>query len=660
MPAYHNRRSFSPPGRQNISECHEWRRSPIQDREWQRERAAEKFQTERRYTDSFRGDREELRRPRSVSHKRTPEDGKEESVFANLGNSVMSMFRNDDRAVNGRRLEPDSPQNARDGSDRLDRFEDEESLRDNGHPDKKRDSREELWLAWERQRSGKYQNHRQERSVPQEPRYYGRKRPSLPAEQRFYSREERSPARENRYYGSREERLPPWERRYYVQEERSIPKRYSYREIRTGPRGQRVRRHSSQSGPSYPADDRSRKLAPGFLSFMNSEIYEAPPQPHRDLQFQRLIEKDIVDGYAKEGEIIERRVFYEEARVNGRAPGDERDEKTRPSGPSTLEIWADNVVNVFGAFKRDLGLGSTEEGDKVVYEQSGTGPANVSSRTGEKKYKRREKVSVFRGSEFELAISGIKAAKDGEIDLVNEYLNCGLNPDTIDDNKMTMLTWAARTGDLELIKLLIEAGAEVDLAPTKESLTALVWAVTFGHLKVAKELVRQGADVNKEANLRTPLMFAVANGNAAITFFLLDQGADPKARSGQATSASPRNRKKNVKFGEAVEWEDLSDGVFPLQIAALYNEHIIIPLLIEFGASFRQVDEKGRRALHWAAAYGNLEALSVLSEYDLDYELPDETGNDALMWAIKNNHNEAARFLRRRMGLDFTKIRSVQ
>lgn len=339
-----------------------------------------------------------------------------------------------------------------------------------------------------------------------------------------------------------------------------------------------------------------------------------------------------------------------------------------------------------------------------MYDQDGT--ATGKSGDGKRKIKHRDVTEKFEGTDAELVAAGIAAAKIGQIELIDEYLNCGINPDTLDDNKMSMLMWAAGKGHAEIVKLLVEGGgAEVDFRPVKESLTALFWAVKYGQLKSVKELIRLGANVNqRDARRHTPLMYAVANGNAAITFLLLENGANPTALAhveesnekrikcpycptileewnqlkihllqecdghrgrrsiNQQTWTDIRNhnktqeetvsvKKNDFQLGENVEWEELNEGIFPLQLAALYDQHLLIPLL-EFNANINQLDNKGRSALHWAASYGNMKALFVLTEYDeeIDVNIREDAGNDALMWAIRNGHVEATQFLRQKTG----------
>ena len=93
---------------------------------------------------------------------------------------------------------------------------------------------------------------------------------------------------------------------------------------------------------------------------------------------------------------------------------------------------------------------------------------------------------------------------------------------------------AADLGDARMVKMLLDAGAEPEGA-NADGQTALMLAIKTGELPVVEMLINAGANVNKIESFRqqTPLMWAAtAPKNAGeMTKLLLSKGADVKPRA---------------------------------------------------------------------------------------------------------------------------------
>ena len=85
---------------------------------------------------------------------------------------------------------------------------------------------------------------------------------------------------------------------------------------------------------------------------------------------------------------------------------------------------------------------------------------------------------------------------------------------------------AATKGNLETVKDFLSKGAAVDGA-TEFGATALIFAADRGHLEVVRTLIEHGADVNhKDATYgSTPITWAAYGGHADIVTLLLSKGA---------------------------------------------------------------------------------------------------------------------------------------
>src|SRR6266852_7417022 len=93
----------------------------------------------------------------------------------------------------------------------------------------------------------------------------------------------------------------------------------------------------------------------------------------------------------------------------------------------------------------------------------------------------------------------------------------------------TPLHVAAVKGKLEVIRLLIERGAEVDPCDMW-GWVPLHFATRFGYLEVSRVLIDHGANVNaRDQDHWTPIHLSAGNGHLGIVKLLLEPGADVHA-----------------------------------------------------------------------------------------------------------------------------------
>ncbi len=127
-----------------------------------------------------------------------------------------------------------------------------------------------------------------------------------------------------------------------------------------------------------------------------------------------------------------------------------------------------------------------------------------------------------------------QAARRGDLELVRSLVERGADPKAGDENDWTPLEEAARNGHLEVVRFLVEHGARLrPVAPGSTLLpgsTPLHEAALGGHLDVVSFLVEHGADPNVLNIFRqTPLHFAAYYCALDVVRFLLRHGADPNA-----------------------------------------------------------------------------------------------------------------------------------
>ncbi len=125
----------------------------------------------------------------------------------------------------------------------------------------------------------------------------------------------------------------------------------------------------------------------------------------------------------------------------------------------------------------------------------------------------------------------LKAAKSGDIKRLCALLNIGTKVDACDRSGTTALMFAANLGYTEIVRSLLDAGANIDLPRKLYGLTALMLAVSANQLDIVQLLVSKCADVNAtNEDGSTALMAAVLKGHVNVVKVLLAAGAKGEYR----------------------------------------------------------------------------------------------------------------------------------
>lgn len=180
------------------------------------------------------------------------------------------------------------------------------------------------------------------------------------------------------------------------------------------------------------------------------------------------------------------------------------------------------------------------------------------------------------------------------------------------DGDTSPLVQAAKAGDVVTVRsLLSRPGTDVN-GTEHDGTTALHWAVQHGNLDLVKALIRAKANVNAKNRYGVaPVWLAATNGHDATLEALLRAGAD--AHTTRADS------------GETV-----------LMIGAMSGHRGVLQRLLAYGADPNAKDAvRGQTALMWAAAEGHPAAVRVLVEAGSDIEAKSSTGITPLMFAIR-------------------------
>jgi ankyrin repeat protein len=166
---------------------------------------------------------------------------------------------------------------------------------------------------------------------------------------------------------------------------------------------------------------------------------------------------------------------------------------------------------------------------------------------------------------------------------------------TVPRGGSTPLLFAARSGDAESARMLIEAGANVN-ETLPDGASALVIAAHSGHTGTATVLLEQGADPNATEVGYTALHAAVLRSDLALVNALLAHKANPNA---QITRGMPVRR-----TSQDFELPKTLLGATPYLLAAKFLEADIMRALAAGGADTRLPMNDGATALLAAAGMG--------------------------------------------------------
>ena len=139
----------------------------------------------------------------------------------------------------------------------------------------------------------------------------------------------------------------------------------------------------------------------------------------------------------------------------------------------------------------------------------------------------------------------------------------------------TPLLFAARHGDVEAGRRLVDAGADIeDEAPTGAS--TLVVAAHSGHVDFTRFALAAGADPNHTGAGYTPLHAAILRGDLELATALLAAGANPNMRLERGTPV----RRAGQDWAIAPQHVSAT----PYWLAAYYQEAGIMQALADWGA----------------------------------------------------------------------------
>lgn len=197
-----------------------------------------------------------------------------------------------------------------------------------------------------------------------------------------------------------------------------------------------------------------------------------------------------------------------------------------------------------------------------------------------------------------------------------------------------MIRAAGKHNDLEKLKELLEAGANVNGRLASVGTHALGWTACGGHVELMEFLLSKGANVHEPGNFGfSALSCAAMKAQPEAVRLLLASGADPNSQEpngfGIMLSATFSGNEEVVRL--------LIEAGSKVNIRAGKGEH---------GAYWFNAPYCGETPLHYAMAYGSKAMIQSLLDADADPNAKTTHGETPFHWAGRHQRpKEIVRWL---------------
>ena len=271
-------------------------------------------------------------------------------------------------------------------------------------------------------------------------------------------------------------------------------------------------------------------------------------------------------------------------------------------------------------------------------------------------------------------------------------IDAGADIETKDDMGRSPLHWSCRSGALDVVKMLVKAGADVCVTDNHFSclslaachghtetvrylvglkdvdlrhsavngFTALHWACREGRqpLEVIQVLIDGGADMEaKTRGGRSPLLLSISCGNLDVAKVLVKAGAYVSVTDNNGSTclirAAVYGHTETVRYLVGLPEVDVhhkaNDGSTALLSIARriggQNHAVVVEVLIDAGADIEAKNNKGRSPLIESSCCGRLDVVEVLLKAGADVCVADHEGHTCLTLAAHFGHTKTVRYL---------------
>lgn len=223
-----------------------------------------------------------------------------------------------------------------------------------------------------------------------------------------------------------------------------------------------------------------------------------------------------------------------------------------------------------------------------------------------------------------------EAIRNKNIEAVHDLILKGANVNAQGSGNYvgTPLHVAIGMNAAEIVKMLLNAGASPNVK-NRYGLPAIRYALNvsnrFSNLEIAKILIDAGADVNSRSTNydQSVLHYAVSNKDISMIQYLLSHGADVNIED-ESKGTPIHNAVGHVK------WENYLD---------------VVEILLKNNANVNAQNDSKMTPLHLIVYYGNAKAIKLLLSFKAQVNVEDCFGNTPLFNAAQAEHPEIVQIL---------------